>query len=258
MNEKKLTIQQYENPDFMLNYYKSNPETLLYVRPTENLLKDAHFMIKFFKILNLNMEYLESKNIIIFNNLINDYSIYKHVIYDKNFVQEFAKEFPYKNILEIIYYSLSYSENNNAIEKDYEEILKGISEEILVSQAEKLGYQFMIRLPQSYSDKIKLTKHAIKCDGFQSLSVINIEKLLSNKDLIFLAYAKDGQEELKKFLFEKLSPERKDYKLSNDGKLHTVTHYSKLHDVVQKALLKDEEIIKLLQSHEEEMIEEKE
>ncbi|MBQ8430907.1 MAG: hypothetical protein IJX26_03075, partial [Clostridia bacterium] len=86
-----------------------------------------------------------------------------------------------------------------------------------------------------------ILESAIECDGFESLKYLNVDQVLSNKNLIIKACRGEGRAYLAEYIHKTLSPNRETSYMCH-GELHEYSHYDERYEEVQKALLNDSEI----------------
>ena len=242
-----LTDEQIRDSRFMLAMYRNRPDMLSYARPrTEELLGDVDFMRQY-----LSLEYdrrcpkdkngkHQRKSYFDLHLMLSGFG---EQMKNPAFVEMLAEVFPEDNIIYTVKrcmpgYTLF---DDKKKEEDIQTLLASLSTDMLCEQARRFGKEAIRELPKTLPGHSDIVSAGIECDGFDSLALLDIKKVLENKDLIFKAYEHSSVKDLSFYLRNTVSPHRTQYYMCH-GEPHDYNYYDSDYEVVQNALLGDFQI----------------
>ncbi len=240
-----LTDVQYNDPDFMLAFYKANTQSLLYKTPTDTLQQNQDFMIEYYK-LRYQQEFEREQHFggtVELSSIINRY---QPLLRKTEFIEKLATVFPEYNTLEEVYKAMcSIIIGRHMAEKDYLNLVSNLPTEFLSSQAEKFGGYALAYIPKNHPKFDDFVKAGIECDNFESLVQLDINKVLDNKDLIIKAYENSGDvRRLTKYLTHDLDPNR--VHVDTEPYYHEHIIFDEDYEKVQLTLLQDEDLLNII------------
>ena len=171
-----LTNKQKNNPAFLLELYRLQPELTNARYPSDKLSHNYNFMIEYFKI-RYHAKLLHD-NIYTMMHFAPD--LMSHPI----FVERVAKEFPNENILRVVQYAEQYLQKytySNNIVLPFNRVPFELSNEVLTQQAKTHGSRFVALLPKNHPNYNNLVQCAAEFDGELSLKFLKNEKPKENK-----------------------------------------------------------------------------
>lgn len=242
----KLTDEQYADSDFMYSLYLANADTARRFKPIQSHYDNIDFLIKWLKISYENRGAESNKLKWI---LINHEGMLKN----PKFVERLIREFPQENIIELLRDRLvdtSFVAKDEEREKTFVTIIMQLPKESVALQAWMHGRLVLRKLPKTYPYMAEAVSKGIETDGFCSLRYLDVTQIAQNIDLIVKAYNKDGIKELYRYLKSDLSPSRTGYYMCH-GEPHDYSYYDERYEVVQKLVMKDPRIVKILNQHQQ-------
>lgn len=251
----KVTLPDNLRSDqmFLLSLYKASPKTLYLFAPRkedETLLNNISFMTEYIKLRverDTELYYAYAVDSLLRSCFVS----YRDIVMNPQFVTKIAEEFPDADIITCIkdsiimnkYYINKQEEKQHL--QEYETLLNSLPKELLLREVGKYGVISLRKIPTSLPIYVDLIEAGIKNDGFKSLSMLDIDKVVENKNLIIEAYKKDGVDELRKYINTTLSPHREHWYICHEEP-HSYNYFSEKHAKVQKQIATDDEIVEIL------------
>lgn len=225
----ELSQEQLSNRIFMDRLYKIDKDIAItpkFMPSGENAI-DYDYMLWYFD--NV-ARYFPSR-------IIDISSKYSYLFEDDKFVARFSKEVHNANLFQILDV-LDTSEKHERV--------KRLPIGILMEQTRRHGNKALQYIPVNHKYFRSSVNSGIERDGFESLKCMPLDRIIANKKLVIKAYAMSGFDALETYLNDTLNPIQTTIYNFN-GKKYIKREYDKERYVVQKTLLKDPEIMEILE-----------
>ena len=230
-----LSEIQYNDPDFMLKFFRVRPDMLGICWPNETLSKNYDYMMEYFK---LKFEYDNEKRLNYnlspesFPHFMKNFQTH---LKNRDFLIRLHNTFPHENLLMTIWENIgdSYWPKEKALATA---LTLELPTEILAQQAKEYGYEFLKYLPDSHPQYIEFAELAIQKDGFKSLKKVPLKYVKADVTLLCKALDKDGSQKFEDYMLEFLDPHKSSgYMCHNEW--HDYQYFDKTCVELQRAVL---------------------